>query len=200
MDDLPFNTAQLQNWIVRLRRGDSSAREELVRRSSDRLLRLARRMLRDNPRLRRWTETADVYQTAAMSLLRALQTETPTSTQAFFRLAALQIRRELLNLARRLYGPRGAGTHHASHHDDAGEAEAFDPPDPRGDRNRLVLFHDLVESLPEHERDVVDQLYYFEFTREEAAENLGVSVSTVDRRWRSARSLLHRQLQDEHEE
>lgn len=56
-------------------------------------------------------------------------------------------------------------------------------------------FHQQVAALPAAERQVVDLLWYQELSQPEAAEVLGVDVSTVKRRWRSARLLLHEKLQ-----
>jgi hypothetical protein len=66
-------------------------------------------MLRDFPRVRRWEESGDVCQNAAVRLGRALDEVRPPTARDFFRLAALQIRRELLNLAEPYYGPHGHG-------------------------------------------------------------------------------------------
>jgi RNA polymerase sigma factor (sigma-70 family) len=51
-------------------------------------------------------------------------------------------------------------------------------------------FLEYIEALPAAEREVVDRLHIQGLTREEAAEPLGVSVSTVRRLWRSARLKL----------
>lgn len=51
----------------------------------------------------------------------------------------------------------------------------------------------LTEQSPEHGR-VVELMFYAGLTGEEAAEALGVSPSTIDRRWRFARAWLHREL------
>jgi RNA polymerase sigma-70 factor (ECF subfamily) len=64
-----------------------------------------------DPRVARWVDAEDVLQNA---LLRALETMRPESTRAFFGLAAEQMRRELLDLARHYCGPEGEGAHHDS--------------------------------------------------------------------------------------
>src|SRR5262245_7811376 len=112
MSDPSLHTGELQDWLTRLRAGDATARNELVGRTCSRLERLARKMLRGFPRVRRWADTNDVLQNALVRLLRSLETVRPESPREFFALAAQQIRRELLDLARHFFGPEGPGTHH----------------------------------------------------------------------------------------
>ena len=90
----------------------------------ERLQTLAHVMLRDYPRVKRWEETADVLQNALIRLHRALQTVIPPSPRDFFRLATLQIRRELVDLARHYYGPEGIGANQKSMVSDSGRSLA----------------------------------------------------------------------------
>src|SRR5947209_2117063 len=109
MADTSEEAGRIQGCLERLRAGDPSARDELFRQAGGRLERLARRMLRDFPGVRRWAQTGDVLQSALVRLLRALAEVRPASAREFLGLAAEQIRRELLDLARHYYGPRGPG-------------------------------------------------------------------------------------------
>src|SRR5262249_56346137 len=89
--------------------GGAPGRDDLPRRVAPPREARARRMLRRFPAVHRWEQTDDVLQNAQLRLLRALQAVTPDSTRAFFGLAAEQIRRELLDLARRYArGPKGS--------------------------------------------------------------------------------------------
>lgn len=194
-------TVEIQRWLDRLRAGDPSARDRLLHHAAGRLQRLARKMLRDYPRVRRWEETGDVLQNASVRLWRALEELRPPTPRDFFRLAALQIRRELLNLAEHHYGPQGPGAHHASVAADAGPdgttPRAPEPPDPTHEPGRLLFwteFHRQVEALPDREREAFDLLWYQELTQTEAAALLGVSEREVRRRWRAARELLRQAL------
>lgn len=103
---------QLQNLIDLALRGDSSARESLLHHACDRLLRLTRKMFHGYPNLRRWEQTDDVFQSALVRLHRALAEVRVESVRHFFNLAAVQVRRELLDLAKHHYGPEGGGTNH----------------------------------------------------------------------------------------
>src|SRR5262249_22408836 len=64
------------------------------------LERLARQMLRSFPAVRQREQPDDVLQSALLRLTRALRAVRPCSTADFFGLAAEQVRRELLDLAR----------------------------------------------------------------------------------------------------
>lgn len=191
-------TDDLQRLLDRLSAGDQAAADDLIGHSMERLRRLTRKMLRDNPAVRRWEQTDDVLQNALVRLHRALQGIKPTSVQAFIGLAATQVRRELIDLARHHYGPEGDAAHHVS---DPGKAtpegrkgiledqKAKQP----GPLTQLQIkeFHEQVQCLPEEERKVFELTFYLGLSQDEVARQLGVSVPTVKRRWRSARLLLH---------
>ena len=52
--------------------------------------------------------------------------------------------------------------------------------------------HELMDGLPPEEREVVGLLFYQGLSQAEAAEVLGVSLRTVQRRWHDALCRLHR--------
>jgi RNA polymerase sigma-70 factor (ECF subfamily) len=122
------------------------------------------------------------------------------SAVEFYRLAALNIRRELLDLAKHYYGPRGLGAHYASvdKGPDQSLAEpAYDRPAPDDDPSSLAAwtaFHAQVERLPDEEKEVFDLLWYQELSQAEAAALLKVATRTVKRRWASARLKLYQAL------
>ena len=104
----------IQGCIDRLRAGDESARAALLSCASDRLARMARKMLKGYPGVARWEQGDDIAQNALIRLERALRAVAPPTARDFFRLAAAEVRRELIDLARHYYGPRGLGAHHSS--------------------------------------------------------------------------------------
>src|SRR5262245_35729 len=115
---LSFRTSQLLGLVDRMRAGDEAAADELFRRLGDRLERLARKMLRGFPAVRRWEQTPDVLQKASLRLLRALQKVRPDSTRAFFALAGKHMRYELMDLKRHYRAVN------ALHHTDGAAASA----------------------------------------------------------------------------
>src|SRR5271157_1615767 len=196
MPESENQTTLVQGWINRLRAGDPSARDALLACAIDRLERLTRKMLKGFPGVHRWEQTDDVLQNAILRLSRALQDVTPPSSRDFFRLAAVQIRRELIDLARHHSGPQGLGANIASN---AGvdESARLNSADETHDPSRLAdwtEFHRQVEALSDAEREVVDLLFYQGLQQAEAAAVLGVSERTVKRRWQSARLALHEAL------
>src|SRR5438445_7859908 len=107
MDRASRQIEQLQVWIDRLQAGDPTARDQLLGHACERLRRLTRKMLKDFSRVKRWELTDDVLQNALLRLWTALGKVIPRDARDFYALAALQIRRELIDLARRYYGPKG---------------------------------------------------------------------------------------------
>jgi RNA polymerase sigma-70 factor (ECF subfamily) len=190
----------IQALIARLRTDNEAARLELLNRANDRLTRLTRKMLRDYPGVHRWEQTDDVLQNALLRLYRALEQVSPPTVVDFFRLAAVQIRRELIDLARRYSGPLGLGAHHSSRagvDESGGGLARLDAPDSTYDPGRLAEwtdFHLKVETLPDDVREIVDLLFYQGLSQAEAAAALDVSERTVKRRWQAARLALHEAL------
>jgi RNA polymerase sigma-70 factor (ECF subfamily) len=201
MGESADQTVQIQSWLDQMQSGDSAARDKLLGCACERFRLLTRKMLRGFGRVRRWEETDDVFHNALLRLWTALEQVRPRSVQEFFGLAALQIRRELIDLGRQYYGPQGAGTHHASHCEEdssTGSPRAsLEQPDTTYEPSRLVLwseFHRLVDDLPGEERDVFDLVWYQGLSQPRAAMLLGISEPTLKRRWWSARQRLHQAL------
>jgi RNA polymerase sigma-70 factor (ECF subfamily) len=199
----PSVSVQIQACLDRLRDGDEAARGELLACACERLSRLARTMLRGYPNVHRWEQTGDVLQNALLRLSRTLRQVPVATSRDFFRLAALNIRRELLDLAKHYYGPQGQGARHATLAGDpaaSSDLPAADPGDASHEPERLAAwseFHEQVEALPAEEREVFDLLWYQGLSQAEAAEVLGVSERTIKRRWMSARLRLQDALQGE---
>ncbi|RLS36621.1 MAG: sigma-70 family RNA polymerase sigma factor [Planctomycetota bacterium] len=181
-----LKTAELGALLART---DRSSRDELLRRVEARLRRLAHGLLRGFPSVSRWEGTDDVVQGAALRLLRALDHVTPENPRRFFGLAAQMIRRELIDLARHHHGPMGQGANHQSH---SGLQQQVTPEPPDGlDLETWTLFHESVTRLNDHEREIVDLLYYQGLSQEQAAKILDLDIRTIQRRWRQARIHLH---------
>ena len=190
------HTAQIQSCIDRVRAGDRSAHDELLAHAAERLFRLARKMLRDFPGVHRWEQTDDVLQNATLRLCRALGEVQLLTVADFFRLAAAQIRRELIDLSRRYSGAQGLDANHASIAG-AGTARAgspaLNPADTTHDPERLAgwtEFHREIEALPALEREAFDLLFYQGLSQAEASALLDVSERTIKRRWQTARLRL----------
>lgn len=193
LDRTTGDDTALQGLIDQANAGDPACREALLDHACDRLLRLTRKIFHCSGDLRRWEETADVFQNSMLRLHRALSATKVESVRHFFNLAALQIRRELIDLARHHFGPEGiAHNHHTDLQpaDEKGGSIHKTAKEPE-DLSDWTEFHERVERLPESEREIVNLLFYEALTQEEAAQVLDVNVRTVKRRWQSARLKLH---------
>src|SRR5262249_44709117 len=120
----------------------------------------------------------------------------------FLRLAALNIRRELLDMAKKYYGPLGVGAHHASQPPESEQTHEVHEPAGGGSLEPARLaawgeFHEQVERPPREDGKVVDLRWYQGLTQAEAGELLKVNERTVKRRWQSARIKLHEALHGE---
>ena len=175
--------------------GANRARDAVIERAMHRLVRLARRMLRSYPRLRRWEETDDVFQESALRLYRALKEVEPRSTRELFGLAAVQVRRALIDLARHHFGPQGAAARYRSDpllgngspQRAAASCAADDEPQTLAE---WTAFHAAVDALPAEEREVFHLVWYSDATYAEAADLLGITRRTAIRRMNRARLLL----------
>ena len=112
--DMPPDGGDTQGLLDRLAAGDERAADDLIAYAMERVRLLARRLLRDDPAVRRWEQTDDVLQNALLRLHRAVKATRPATTRDFINLAATQIRRELKDLFRHHYGPEGHAAHHKS--------------------------------------------------------------------------------------
>ena len=101
-------------------------------------------------------------------------------------LAAAVTRRELLDLSRHYYGPRGQGTHQAGAVplESAPAPEASD--EAPAELERWCAFHEGVARLPAEEREVVGLIFYHGWSQKQVAELLQVTDRTVRRWWESA--------------
>jgi RNA polymerase sigma factor (sigma-70 family) len=188
----------------RLAAGDTSAADDIIDHAMERLKLLAHKRMKSFPAVRQRHETVDVVQGAAMRLYRALKAVRPTSVEQFLRLAATQIRRELLDLKRHefgvnedrvqvVFGP-GGSTSEANHILDG---PAKDAKEKEKRRQRQEEIDELVEHLPKEERGVFEQIVYQGLAHKDVAHALGISESTVKRRWYDAQETLHRLLSAE---
>ncbi len=202
MSETFSQTRLIHSCIDRLQRGEEEARGELLNLACERLMRLTRTMKQDFPAVIRWEQTDDVFQNASLRLYQSLADVTVNDTRHFFNLAALQIRRELIDLARHYQGPLGMGRHHYTQgvaDFDASQpgAPAWEQAEVTQDPQRLsdwAEMHEVIGALPDEEREVFDLLWYNDVPQEEAAEMLKISVRQLKRRWRSAKLSLHDRL------
>ena len=190
MPEPELDSDELRDLVARTRAGDREAEDRPIRAVLGRFENLARRMLNRFPDLRQWAQTADVAQEAMLRLLRALRSVSPQTTRDFFNLAAEQIRRQLIDLARQY---RRVPVQALPVGDSSGDGS--DPPAPAGtDLERWEHFHEAVAKLPAEQREVIGLTFYHGWTQARIAELFGVDERTIRRRWREACRALDKEL------
>jgi len=197
------DTTHLQVLLDRYLSDDEGAFDELIDYATRRLRSLARKMLARYPHVRRWEETDDVMQAALLRLHRSLKEVRPDSKRAFFGLAATQMRRTLIDLARHYYGTYGLGKNYNSvagrqveSHDSPLDHAADNTRKKPDDLERWTAFHEAIDLLPEEEREVMSLVWYGGMLQKEVATTLEVSERTVIRRMNKARLSLNQLLEN----
>ena len=195
MDERP-TTAVIQRYLDALP-GDSAAEpiiRELLERSVGRLRLLCATLLyKSYPRLTRPPvnlETDELLDGVVAGLLTALRTTRPPTVRRFFALANQHMRWQLNDLARRLdaWPVAAALAESGVAASPASTASGLSP-----DGRRML---EVIEGLPEEEREVFDLIGIQGLTHADAATVVGVSEKTVQRRLGRARLLLAERLAD----
>jgi RNA polymerase sigma factor (sigma-70 family) len=199
MPDDSLDTVRLHQCVMRWQGGDTEAANTLVRLVCQRLEHMTRKMLSRFPNVHACTETVDVLQGSLLRLLNALRQIKPESTRHFFNLAAVQVRRELLDLARHFDrsafarpGPAGDDSDGA----DQSPVDAAQAATPDNDLDMWCRFHEAVDSLPSEEREVVGLVFYQGWTQVQIAKLFEVDERTIRRRWQSACVRLNQLMGD----
>jgi RNA polymerase sigma-70 factor (ECF subfamily) len=156
-------------------------------------------MLAAYPNVRRWEDTDDVFQNAAVRLHRALAAVTPRSPRELVALAATQLHRELVDLARRHAGPRSPAAHHATNLVAGGGGESVHfrvdrAAAPDDGIDRWGAFHEAIAALSPEEREVFHLVWYLGADQRTVARLLDCSPRTVKSRWRRAREAVRAAL------
>lgn len=197
MNDDQLN--ELDDLVNRIRGGDGGAKRVLFERTTDRLKNLTRKMLRGFSSVRRWEETDDVWQNVSMRIWRSFEDVEFESARHFLNLAAMQIRRELLNLAESFRRPSSHAANYATPttreiRDGVPAAEPSSPTDNLERLNAWTELHRCVENMDEELREVFQLHWYQGLSQEQVAQLTGVSDRTVRRRWQAARLELYEKV------
>lgn len=176
---------------------EAGLRAELFELAYERLQMLARRMIRGFPQVRRWEDTADVVQAAGLRLHRALGDVDLRDARHLLRLTALQIRRELLDLARKYASPDSFAANHETNVLAAADGRllkaemALDDCSDTADRlETWTRFHAAIASLPPDDRELFDLVWFLGATQQDIAALRGDSPRTVRRRWEAIKQRI----------
>jgi RNA polymerase sigma-70 factor (ECF subfamily) len=183
-------TQHLQEVLDRWQAGDRAAADALCRRVARRFELLARKMIGRFPGVRVLADTDDVFQDAMVRLLHTLTKLRPATTRDLFNLAAVHLRRTLLDLTRRVAArPDLYRRLPASQANDSCADPLDNLPDlvrPPEDLERWCRFHEAIERLPTAEREVMGLVFYHGWSQKQIAELFQVDERTVRRWWRHA--------------
>jgi RNA polymerase sigma-70 factor (ECF subfamily) len=168
------DSTQLHQLLEQLHQGGDLAEQALIDHTFKRLRFLVRKILHQEfPRLEGVHKSASIPNETALPLLKSLRDAQPKNPLEFFGFAGLQIRRILLELARR-------HDEHTGLPNRAPLPDALDLHDPSSDPVGLAIcseFHENVDRLPPQEREVVHWRAF------------GIAQKEVSRIWQ--RALMH---------
>lgn len=190
------HTEILEERLLEILNGDPEATDLAIAHTCERLRLLARKMLRGFPNVGRWSQTDDILQNALIRLHKSLADVKPQTPGQFYGLAATQIRRELLDLARKYRGVHGVGANHQTDHDELHVSNHAQDQFRPESLEAWAQFHSSIELLPVDLQNVVNLLWYEGLSQPAAARVLGTSLATVKRRWQSAKLHLFESLKN----
>lgn len=169
--------------------------ESVMLQVSDFLRTVCHNLLSGFPDVQRWDQTDDVFQAAALRLCRALKDTTPESKRHLENLAAVQVRRTLVDLGRKYASSLTMNTQRWTpintgiHFEGLNHVRATTESDPT-ELIEWVELHEQIEHLPDDVKEVFQLIWYRGLNKEEVASLLEIDLRTVQRRWRVARELL----------
>jgi RNA polymerase sigma factor (TIGR02999 family) len=169
--------------------GDGRAAAELLPLVYEQLRALAGRKMCSERSDQTLQATALVHE-AYLRLVDTTKVQLWESRWHFFAAAAESMRRILVDHARRRGRIKRGGEMHRVDLDNI-ELTVNDPPD------ELIALDEALSRLAEthpQKAQLVNLRYFGGLTHEEAAQALGVSVSTADRHWAYARAWLYRHM------
>ncbi len=195
-----LTTTIMADCVKRWQHGEQQAANQLLQLADRRMRRLTHKMLGVYPHVHRWEETGDVLNNAMLRLINSLQKASPKTTRDFFNLVAVQIRRELIDLARHYYGPRGHGTRFSSaseaHQKHILESKQAPTESTSSTVEMWLAMNKYAESLSGIDREVFDMTVYGGLKQREIAEILDRDVRTVKEYWRRVKLLLSEMMFD----
>jgi RNA polymerase sigma factor (TIGR02999 family) len=182
-------TGQITRLLEEMREGDPRAAEELLSHVYHELRTLAAWMMAHEPPGQTLQPTALVHE-AWLRLGIGEDVRFP-SRAYFFAAAGEAMRRILVENARRKKRLKHGGNLERV---DIGNLELAAP---LPDDELLVLDEALTRfaALEPRAAELVKLLFFVDLTQEQAAKELGVSISTVERQWAYARAWLFREIQ-----
>jgi len=194
----PPSPNEITQLLARIREGDQTAADQLIPIVYDQLRRLARSYLKNERAGHTLQPTALVHE-AYLRLFKSSDQNGPIeikNREHFFVIAAQLMRRILVDHARSKKSGKREGRLQRV------EMSEDDNHSPPPDIDHIALdqaLQKLAEFHPRHVK-IVELRFFCGLTQEEAAEALGISLSTLKREWAFARARLFEQLKVQYRE
>lgn len=176
--------------------GDADAENRLMELLYTELRKMARRQLR-NERPEHTLETSDLVHQAYLRLVDG-KVRNWQNRAHFFAITAHTMRQILVDHARSRQAQKRGGKDLKVSIDSVGEMSLdFSAAFREQDYPKLLMLDEALsklETLDPQQARVVELRFFVGLTEEEAAEGMGISVQTVKREWKAARSWLYREM------
>jgi RNA polymerase sigma-70 factor (ECF subfamily) len=186
-DDNTGSSHEVTRLLSEFQRGDKEAINQLLPLVYDELHRLARSYFRRERGEHTLQPTALVHE----AYLRLVEQHAPMESRGhFLAVAATQMRRILLDYARKHYAARRGGGGQKVLLEDTMAISEQKPVD-------MILLDSALTKLSEldgKQAQLVELRFFGGLSVEETAAVMGVSPATVKRSWASARAFLHREI------
>jgi len=187
IDNSPVGEGEVTRLLGEIGRGQSQAVNDLLPLVYDELHRLARSYFRRERGEHTLQPTALVHE----AYIRLVDQRAPLESRGhFMAVAATQMRRVLLDYARKHHAARRGGAEKKVLLDDTMAISEQQPVD-------MILLNaalDKLGKLDGKQAQLVELRFFGGLSVEETAEVMGVSPATVKRSWSSARAFLHREI------
>jgi RNA polymerase sigma factor (TIGR02999 family) len=173
--------------LLRVADGDARAADELIPLVYDELRRLANSLL--GPDAQRKLQPTALVHDAYLKLIDQRGVDWQSRTH-FFRVAAQQVRRVMIDQVRARHADKRGGGATTISVGDGPEFESVDPID-------VLALEEALEELArigERQCRVVELRFFAGLSLEETARTLAISERTVKADWTFARAWLHRRL------
>jgi RNA polymerase sigma factor (TIGR02999 family) len=187
IDNSPVGEGEVTRLLGEIGRGQSQAVNDLLPLVYDELHRLARSYFRRERGEHTLQPTALVHE----AYIHLVDQRAPLESRGhFMAVAATQMRRVLLDYARKHRAARRGGAEKKVLLDDTMAISEQQPVD-------IILLNaalDKLGKLDGKQAQLVELRFFGGLSVEETAEVMGVSPATVKRSWSSARAFLHREI------
>lgn len=184
-------TTQIEIWVAEYRNGNQKARDNLLRYIQNRLRLNVRRQIASYPKVEKAVGIDDVVQNVSIRIMKALDQRVELNDAThFFNFVGLNLRRELLDLARKY--------EKLEFSIDANEDPNNEPQTSTGDPQRLSkwsMLHDSIDKLSGTQKETFTMHFYLEIPQNEIAKSLGLNPQQVSYQLKLAKAAVRKAME-----